>query len=102
MKDDSQQIFIPTEQLESLCHRWKIREISLFGSLFKGDFQSDSDADLLIEFEPDAVIGFMGLSALQREFTRIFGRRVDLVSKRGLNPVIRDEVLCNRRIIYAS
>jgi hypothetical protein len=102
MKDDSQQISIPTEQLESLCHRWKIRELSLFGSLFKGDFQSESDADLLVEFEPDATMGFMGLSALQREFSSIFGRPVDLVSKRGLNPVIRDEVLKQRRILYAS
>lgn len=102
MKSSPEMIPLPIEQIESICKRFKVRELSLFGSIVKGDFRSDSDVDLLIEFEPDNTIGFMGLSSLQRKFSEIFSRNVDLVSKKGLNPVIREEVLTQRRIIYAS
>jgi len=39
------------EQLKTLCDRWKIRELSLFGSKARHEAAPDSDVDLLVEYD---------------------------------------------------
>jgi predicted nucleotidyltransferase len=84
-----------------VCRRFQVRELALFGSAVRGDFHSGSDVDFLVEFEAHARTGFR-FCALQRELEALVSRRVDLVSKRALNPLIRDEILASRQVIYAS
>ena len=93
---------LPMEEIAALCRRYGAQELSLFGSALRDDFRDDSDIDLLVLFQPDARIGFLEFAALQRELADVPGRDVDLVSKRGLKPVIRDEVLSAARVIYAE
>ena len=40
--------------LAELCRRYRVRELSVFGSAARGEMRSDSDIDLLVEFLPDA------------------------------------------------
>jgi hypothetical protein len=87
--------------IRELCHRYKVRELSLFGSAITKDFNSASDIDLLVEFEPEAQVGFITLSRMQRELSAILHRPVDLVPKGGLKPVIRDAVLSSAKVLYA-
>jgi predicted nucleotidyltransferase len=63
---------IPLETIEAFCRRHQIRRLSLFGSAVREDFRPESDVDILVEFEPDAQIGFLALSRMQRELTAIF------------------------------
>lgn len=42
------------ESLARLCRRWRIAELSLFGSVARGTAKADSDVDLLATFESDA------------------------------------------------
>lgn len=95
-------IAIPDEELEELCRRYQVRELALFGSVLRDDFRSDSDVDVLIEFEPDSHITLFDMSRIQRELTQLIGRRVDLVPKNGLKPLIRDDVLASSEVIYAT
>ena len=92
---------IPMAQLVHYCQHNHILELALFGSILRDDFGFDSDVDVLVDFEPDAPVGFLALGRMQRELEVLFGRRVDLVPKTGLKPVIRDEVLRSARVIYA-
>jgi predicted nucleotidyltransferase len=92
----------PIESIQSLCRRYRVRELSVFGSALREDFKTDSDVDLLVEFEPDAQIGFISLSRMQRELSAILQRPVDLVPKGGLKPTIRQEVLSTAEVIYAA
>ena len=92
---------LPSAHLAELCRRWRISRLDVFGSILRSDFGSESDVDFLVEFEPGAGIGFFGLSDLQRELEGAVGRRVDLVSRCGLNPVIRESVLASARPVYA-
>jgi predicted nucleotidyltransferase len=94
-------VSIPDRELAEICRRYQVRELSLFGSVLRDDFRDDSDIDVLVEFESDAAIGFFELSRLQRELTALIGRPVDVVSKRGLNPVIRNPVLAAAVVLYA-
>lgn len=93
---------LPLDQIAEYCRRNHIRSLSLFGSILRDDFGPDSDADLLVEFEPDAQVGFLALGRMQREFSQLLRRPVDLVPKGGLKPKIRDAVLSTAEVVYAS
>ena len=95
-------IAIPEEKIADLCRRYRVRKIQLFGSVLREDFGPESDVDVLVEFEPDAQIGFIALSRMQREMSEIFQRPVDLVPRDGLKPRIREAVLSSAEVIYAA
>jgi predicted nucleotidyltransferase len=89
------------ESIKEFCQRYRVRELSIFGSALREDFRTDSDVDLLVEFEPEAQIGFVTLSRMQRELSAILNRPVDLVPKGGLKAKIRESVISNAKVIYA-
>jgi len=62
----------------------------------------NSDIDMLVEFEPDARVGFMTLARMRRELSELLGRTVDLVPESGLKPLIRDDVLDSAKVLYAA
>jgi predicted nucleotidyltransferase len=95
-------IDIPDQEIAELCRRYRVRELSVFGSFLRDDFRQDSDIDLLVEFTPDAEIGFLALARLGRELSGVLHRPVDLVPKAGLKQKIRDEVLSCRKVLYAA
>ncbi len=96
------QIDIPLDDLVELCRRYHVRELALFGSVLRDDFRDDSDVDMLVEYDPRAQVGLYEHFDLQMELERLFGRKVDLVSKRGLNVVIRDTVVLSSQVFYAA
>lgn len=96
------QIEIPAEPLAKLCRQYHISKMSIFGSALREDFRSDSDVDMLVEFGPDAHIGFMALNHLQRELSVLLQRPVDLVPENGLKPRLRQEVMSTAEVIYAA
>ena len=95
-------ILIPDEEIRNFCYRWKVKELSLFGSALREDFKPDSDIDILVSFAADAVWCIFDLVEMKDELTNIFGRKVDLIEKEALrNPFRRQTILYNREIIYA-
>lgn len=96
------QIDIHTNQVADLCRRYRIRELSLFGSVLRDDFRADSDVDVLVEFEPDTQHSLFDLVRIEEELSSVLGRKVDLVEKPGLrNPFRRHEILRTRQVIFA-
>ncbi|MDX1387547.1 MAG: nucleotidyltransferase family protein [Acidobacteriota bacterium] len=98
----AERLNVSPELLAALCTRYKVRELAVFGSAARGESGRDSDVDLLVVFEDGAEVGLLKLSGLQRELAHLFGRRVDLVPKDGLKPVLRDEVLAEAEVLYAA
>lgn len=96
------QISIPQEQIVQFCQRHHIQRLELFGSVLREDFHPNSDVDLLVEFAPEAQIGFLALSRMQRELTALLHRPVDLVPREGLKPLIRTEILTSAEVLYAT
>jgi len=93
---------IRREKLADFCKRNRVQELALFGSAVTGELGAESDFDFLVTFEPGARVGFLTLARMQRELEELLGRRVDLVPKGGLKPVIRDSVLATARVLYAA
>jgi len=88
--------------LDSFCKKYQVLELSVFGSIVKGQFTQSSDIDMLVEFQPNAKIGFMALSRMQRELSEILHNKVDLVPKNGLKQKIKKSVLSEAKILYAA
>lgn len=93
---------MPGVALPAYCRRNGIRRLDLFGSATRANFGPQSDVDLLVEFRPEAAVGFLALSRMQRELSELFGRRVDLVPRRGLKPAIASSVLLEAEPLYAE
>ena len=90
------------EVVRTFCQDNQVLELSVFGSALRDDFRDDSDIDLLVEFEPGARIGLLAFARMQRELSDLLQRRVDLVPKAGLKPLIREEVLASAEVLYAA
>ena len=92
-------ITVPKEQIAAFCRRRHIRRLSLFGSVLRDDFRSDSDIDGLVEFEPGHVPG-LAFFAMEAELSDILGRNVELSTPAFLSRYIRDSVLANAQVQY--
>ena len=88
--------------LADLCRRYRVRELSVFGSAARGEMTADSDIDLLVEFLPDSEADLFDHAGLMLDLGCLLGRKVDLVSKNGLKPLIRESVLEESRLLYAA
>jgi uncharacterized protein len=88
-------------RLADLCRKYGIAELSVFGSVARGDARPDSDIDLLYVRVPGNDLGMSYFSLLE-DLEKLFGRRVDLVPKDGLHRVIRNQVLTDAQVLYAA
>ncbi|MEJ7655166.1 MAG: nucleotidyltransferase family protein [Chloroflexia bacterium] len=67
------------------------REVRVFGSVARGEADLESDIDFLVELETGRSL--LDLGGLQMELESLLGRRVDVVTVRGLKARIRERVL---------
>jgi predicted nucleotidyltransferase len=86
-----------------LCRRYRVRSLSLFGSVLGAEFGPESDVDVLVEFEPGQTTGFFRLHEMEQALKVLLGgRKVDLVTRKFLNRRIRQRVLDQAQVIYAQ
>jgi uncharacterized protein len=97
---------LPYEQIAEFCRKWNVSEFALFGSVLRDDFRPDSDVDVLLTWAPDARISLFDYTPMKDELEAIFGRKVDLISKEGIqqsrNWIRKNEILGSARVIYAD
>lgn len=93
---------VDRDRIAELCRRHRIRRLSLFGSILRDDFGSDSDIDMLVEFEPGYSPGW-DIDEVERDFSRLFGgRKVDIVNPKYLNHRLRDPVLSSAVVQFEA
>lgn len=97
---------LPMEAIRAFCQRWGIVELALFGSVLRTDFKADSDIDVLAQFGEGAHLTLYDLVAMGDELEAIFGRKVDLIDRKGIeesrNYLRRKIILDTARVIYAE
>lgn len=87
---------ILTEQKTHLCKTYHITQLGIFGSYVRGEQTQDSDVDVLIDYEQAPTL--FELVNLRDYLRDLMGLNVDVVTKNGLKPRIRDQVLSE--VIY--
>ena len=99
-------ISLPRKKIAAFCKRWKVVEFALFGSALRGDFSAKSDIDALVSFAPQSDWGLFDHVKMRLELQELFGRKVDLVTRRALeqsrNTLLRSEILGTAKVLYSK
>ena len=92
-------------ELESLCQRYSVLRLELFGSAATGKYRSaDSDLDFLVEFKELPVRDYgSAYFGLLKSLEQMFGRSVDLVDNTSIkNPYLRESIDEAKVLVYAA
>ena len=90
------------EAIASLCQKWQVSRLALFGSILRPDFDPRrSDVDVLVSFQPEARVGLIAMERIRDELARVFGRRVDLLTPDGVQPDLLARIHSSSEVLYA-
>jgi len=87
------------EKIIEICRRNDISFCALFGSFARGEANSQSDIDLLVRFSKPK--GYNWLDAAF-EIEEVLGKKVDLITEKGLSPHVRDYVYKDLQVLYGE
>ena len=84
---------------ETALRKRGVAHAALFGSRARGEQRSDSDTDILIEFDPAARITVFDYAGLKEYIAALFDGQVDVVNRDGLKPYVKPAAIVDA--IYA-
>jgi predicted nucleotidyltransferase len=94
------QINFNTEAVLSICNKYHVKTLRIFGSVALGEIRAESDVDLLVTFSnPTSLLKMVGL---ERELSVTIGRKVDLLTAKSVSPYLRNRILKESRPICAA
>ena len=90
------------KNIVSLCERYKVNRLFVFGSVLTDRFNDESDIDLVVDFKKDEVEDYFdNYFDFKYSLQDLFGREVDLVEEQSIkNPYFRKSVDSTKRLIY--
>ena len=80
---------------EYLINKYHLKNIGIFGSVCRADFNDTSDVDILVDFSQPVGVEFIDLAD---ELEQLLNRKVDLVSKNGIKQKYFSEI--EKDLIY--
>lgn len=101
------QIALPLEGIASLCARFGVQELSVFGSVLRNDFHPGSDVDFLVLFKDNDVGEWASkYTELEGELSSLIGRKCDVVDRNAVehseNYLRRRHILTSARRVYVA
>ena len=93
---------LPQDRIREYCTGQPIRRLSVFGSAVRNELTPESDIDLLVEYLPDASVGYFSMARHMRDLSEIVGRQVDLCTPKSISRYFRQNVLDSAMPIYAK
>lgn len=79
------------EQILQTAAQYGVRRVRIFGSVARGTDDEQSDIDFLVELAPDRSL--LDLGGFLYEVSSLLGTEVDVVTEKGLQRRIREQVL---------
>lgn len=99
-------ITITQELIAEFCERWEIEELSLFGSVLRDDFSTESDVDLLVKFHENSEHSLFDMVKMKDELQQLLGTNVDIVSRRAIemsrNTIRKKAILESAEVVYGA
>ncbi len=86
--------------LEKPLRERRLASLALFGSIARGAARPDSDVDVLVDIAPNIQFSLIDLVSVKNFLEDRLGRRVDVVTKEGLEPAVRDRVLREAQPVF--
>jgi len=84
-------------KIHPLLKRYDVAKAAIFGSFAAGDYNEDSDIDILVEFNGRKSL--LDLAGLKIELEELLARRVDLLTYNSLSPLIKEGILSQQEVI---
>jgi len=102
----SERIGLPMDAIRTYCEKWGIRELALFGSVLRDDFDKTSDVDVLVTFADGIRHSLIDMVKMADELETVLGRKVDLLTRKSVesspNYIRRAAILESAQVIYAA
>jgi uncharacterized protein len=98
--DSKEKLLAELAALQKPLRQRGVDSLALFGSSVRGDARSDSDVDVLIDVAPNVRFSLVDLVGVKDFLEDRLGRSVDVVTKEGLEPLIRDRVLREAEAVF--
>jgi hypothetical protein len=84
------------EQVLDVAAKHGAFNVRVFGSVVRGEDTPDSDIDLLIDYDPEKVTPWFP-GGLLMDLQDLLGRRVDVLTEKGISPLIQERVLAEAK-----
>lgn len=95
-------LHVDKASIAEFCQRHHLRRLAFFGSVLRDDFTENSDVDVLVEYSPEHVPGFIALAGMEEELSNILGRKADIRSAADLSRYFREEVIREALVQYVA
>ena len=92
-----EEIFDTLRKHGDILLKYKVKEIGLFGSFVRGEATEKSDIDLLVEFKGRKSL--LDLVRLKMRLEELFGRKVDILTYKSINPLLKNRILDEQEVI---
>ncbi len=91
-----------TEDIQRLCAAHKVRHMYAFGSILTDQFHSNSDIDLIVDFDPIAIEQYAdNYYSLKFALQDIFHRNIDLLEEKAIkNPYFIRSIKDKKQLLY--
>ena len=80
-----------------ILKHYDITKAGIFGSYARGENTQASDIDILVEFNGDKSL--LDLAGLKIALEELLKMKVDLLTYKSLNPLLRDRILSEQVVI---
>ncbi|MFV8369218.1 nucleotidyltransferase family protein [Flavobacterium sp. LB2R40] len=93
-----------SEDITTLCKTHNVKTLYAFGSVLTEKFNSESDIDLIVEFQPLDVLDYAdNYYDLKFSLETILKRQIDLLEEKAIkNPYFRKTINQNKQLIYGQ
>lgn len=90
------------DTIRSLCERYRVKTLYVFGSVLTPNFDTYSDIDLLVDFlDQDALQYASNYFQFKFELEKLFNRKIDLLEERALkNPYFIENMNQKKQLLY--
>ena len=89
------------EDIVLLCEKYKIKELSIFGSSIRDDFHEDSDVDILVSYINIRKKTHDEFISIETDFDKLLNRKSHITEIEALiNPIRKEDILAEREIVY--
>ena len=90
------------KEITNLCKLHKVKSLYAFGSVLTERFNTESDVDLIVDFQPLDVLDYSdNYYNLKFSLEDIFNRNVDLLEEKAIrNPYFLKTLNKNKKLIY--
>lgn len=90
------------DTIRSLCERYRVKTLYVFGSVLTPNFDTHSDIDLLVDFlDQDPLRYTANYFQFKFELEKLFNRKIDLLEERALkNPYFIENINQKKQLLY--